>query len=124
MSIPQSSEQQPDAACEFDEAAHALVVRLSVERFADAEATAAKQAITEKLRTCRYRLVVDLTPVAYVASTGLGVLVALRDLVMKHGGALSVFGAHPGMAETFRLTHLDEALNLRSTRDEALAAVA
>lgn len=107
----------------FEREGDTLVARIIAERFADREAEAVKGAVCDRLRSCSYRVIVDLTPVAYVASTGLGVLVSLRELAIKHGGGLAVFGAHPDMAELFRLTHLDHALNLRETRAEAASVV-
>lgn len=67
-------------------------------------------------------IVLDATEVAFMDSTGLGAIVGPASLLQERDGRLVVV-ASPVVARVFALTHLDERVPVRATRDAALAAL-
>jgi len=68
------------------------------------------------------RLLLDLSEVAFVDSTGLGAIVAsLKQL--GPDGDLAICGAHDSVGSLFRLTRMDKVFRIFATADEALAAL-
>jgi anti-sigma B factor antagonist len=64
------------------------------------------------------RVVLDLSRVTFVDSSGLGAIIA----VMKHLGAertLELAGLQPGVAKVFRLTRLDEIVKVHADSADA-----
>jgi anti-sigma B factor antagonist len=69
-------------------------------------------------------LVVDLTRVTFLDSTGIGVLVnALRRLSQRGGGRLALVCPTERIMRPFEITGLVEYLQVFGTRAEALGAV-
>ncbi len=66
------------------------------------------------------RILLDMAPVGFVDSTGLGVLVAMLKR-MGPGGKVAVVGAAPGVRRLFELTRLDTLFQLCDSEDEARA---
>ena len=66
-------------------------------------------------------VVVDLSDVAFIDSTGLGVLVTTLKHVREVNGRLDVVVSRPRVLKVFTLTGLDGVIPLHSTLDEALA---
>jgi anti-sigma B factor antagonist len=66
-------------------------------------------------------LVVDLTAVDFLDSTGLGVLVAGLSRCQEEGGGLSLVCTRPSMVKLFTITGLDQVLDLHPTVAEAVA---
>ncbi|MBT0668017.1 STAS domain-containing protein [Novosphingobium profundi] len=69
------------------------------------------------------RILLDLTPVGFIDSTGLGVLVSMLKR-MGPGGRVAVVGAAPGVRRLFELTRLDSLFRLCDSEDEARAILA
>jgi anti-sigma B factor antagonist len=67
-------------------------------------------------------LVVDLTDVGFIDSTGLGVLVTTLKHVREAGGTLDVVVTSARVLKVFALTGLDVVIPLHSSLDEALAS--
>jgi anti-sigma B factor antagonist len=71
----------------------------------------------------RTRLVLDLTGVEFIDSTGLSVLLnALRRLTRRQG-ALALVCTNPTVLRLFEITRLDSTFDIVATRDEALEHV-
>ena len=71
----------------------------------------------------RTLLVLDLTDVTFIDSTGLSVLLnALRRLT-RAGGAMALVCSNPTVLRLFEITKLDTTFDIRTSRDEAIAAV-
>ncbi len=85
-----------------------------------ASAPALKSALTELAEGEARRLVVDLSQVSYLDSTGLGVLVGVKRR-LADGGVIVVAGAPPAVRALFELTGLDRVFRLFSSTDEAVA---
>lgn len=70
----------------------------------------------------RCALIVDLTEVSFIDSTGLGVLVTALKHTREAGGSLDVVVAAPRVLKVLALTGLDVVIPLHATLDEALAS--
>jgi anti-sigma B factor antagonist len=68
------------------------------------------------------RLVVDLSAVPFIDSSGLGVLVTGLKRLQPRGGSLDIVCSRANVVRTFRLTGLLGILGLHATREEAMAA--
>jgi anti-sigma B factor antagonist len=66
-------------------------------------------------------VVIDLSEVGFIDSSGLGVLVATLKHVREADGRLDVVVSRPRVLKVFKLTGLDAVIPLHSTLDEALA---
>jgi anti-sigma B factor antagonist len=69
------------------------------------------------------RVLLDLSAVEFVDSTGLGVLVSLLKK-MGSDGRIAVFGAGPSVQRLFQITRLDSLFRLCASREEAESALA
>ncbi len=67
-------------------------------------------------------LVVDMTGVTFLDSTGLGILAMCSGKLKSAGGQLRVAGAIPPVEQVFRLTKVDTILAIYPTVADALAA--
>ncbi len=67
-------------------------------------------------------LIVDLTDVSFIDSTGLGVLVTALKHAREAGGSFDLVVAAPRVLKVLALTGLDVVIPLHSTLDEALGS--
>jgi anti-sigma B factor antagonist len=67
-------------------------------------------------------VVIDLSDVGFIDSTGLGVLVSTLTHVREVGGRLDVVVSAPRVLKVFTITGLNAVLALHATLDEALGA--
>lgn len=65
-------------------------------------------------------LVVDLTDVGFIDSSGLATLIEALQAVGKYGGKLRLVGLSPNVKNLFRLSNLTSIFDIRETRHEAL----
>ena len=65
--------------------------------------------------------VIDLSPVAYMGSAMLGLLVNLRQRVKAGGGRLDLCCLSPQLVEVFRTCCLERLFTIRKTRAEVLS---
>ena len=79
-------------------------------------------ALTALTSAGRTDVVVDLSGVDFLDSTGLSVLVKAQQTVQEAGGKLAVVVTAERVAKVFRITGLDQTLALHPTLDAALGA--
>jgi anti-sigma B factor antagonist len=76
-----------------------------------------------KLRECLDRkaspLVVDLTRVGFIDSSGLATLIEALQAVGKYGGRLRLCGLSPAVKNLFKLSNLISIFDIRAKCDEA-----
>lgn len=72
--------------------------------------------------TAAVSLVIDLSAVGFVDSTGLGVMVGALKHVREVGGRLAVVVSAPRVLKVFTLTGLDAVIPIWPTLEAALAA--
>lgn len=81
-----------------------------------------RSRVLEALPASAARLVLDLTKVDFLDSSGLGALVSLLKAA-RPAGDVVLFGLRPSVAEILRLTHLDAVFRCEEREDQALARV-
>lgn len=70
----------------------------------------------------RVAIIVDLTDVSFMDSTGLGLLIKVLKWTREKGGSLDVVANSEKTLKVFRITGLDGVISLHSSVDEALGA--
>jgi anti-sigma B factor antagonist len=70
----------------------------------------------------RRTVVVDLTSVTFLDSTGLGTLVAARNRAEEAGGHLPIIGSAERVLKLFRITGLDEVFVIYPSIEAAITA--
>lgn len=68
------------------------------------------------------RIVLDLTAVSFIDSSGLGAIVGALKRVSARGD-LVVCGLGPAAAQLFRLTRMDKVFRIFDSADDAIAAL-
>ncbi len=77
-----------------------------------------REEITRQVARGEYKLVVDLEKVAFLDSTGLGVLVGGLKRVKPHDGELGIICSQEKMLRIFRITGLDKIFPIFGHVDE------
>ncbi len=98
------------------------VVALDGNVLGGAEAMEFTRAVSDLVREGVRHVVVDLTNVPVMNSSGLGMLVGASTSLRTSGGSLAIAGANEKIQGLFRMTRLDSVLAQYATRDEAVAA--
>ena len=80
------------------------------------------QRLMDLINEGRTRLVMDLTGVGFLDSTGLGVVVKTLKRVRELDGTLGVVVNDDRIHKVFRITGLDRAVDLHGSVPEAVAA--
>ncbi len=80
-----------------------------------------REELTSLVDAQRTNLVVDLTQVSFMDSTGLGVLVGGLKKVRTLGGDLSLVIDQETILKVFRITALTQVFSIHSTLEDALA---
>jgi anti-sigma B factor antagonist len=65
-------------------------------------------------------VVVDLSGVAFIDSSGLATLIETLQTVSKYGGRLQLVGLSPAVTNLFRLSNLTSIFDIKASRDDAL----
>ncbi|MDN3358664.1 STAS domain-containing protein [Actinomadura sp. DC4] len=68
-------------------------------------------------------VVIDLSEVVFLDSTGLGVIIGLLHRLRTHNGSLALAGATDRVYKVFRTTQLTKVLTITETVADAIAAV-
>lgn len=79
-----------------------------------------KDSLAALLDTGSRAVVVDLTEVGFLDSTGLGALVATRTTATDAGGRLPIVCDRDRILKLFRITGLDGVFEIYGTVDEAV----
>jgi anti-anti-sigma factor len=80
-----------------------------------------EEAITLAAKACPRAVVVDLGQVEFLASVGMGILVAARDELPDSVG-LAVVADGPATSRPLKLVGIADVVGLHATLDDALAA--
>lgn len=105
----------------LNETAHGDVLLVTVEepRIDAARAPAFKAAMAERIDGGHVRLILDLSKVDFVDSSGLGAIVSCLKRIGPRG-SLAIVGAHGAVAKLFKLTRMDRVFPMHANVDEAL----
>jgi anti-sigma B factor antagonist len=79
------------------------------------------EVLSAALRARPDRLIVDLTGVGFIDSTGLSVLVRNAKLALSHGASFEIVCADSELLQVFEITGLRDVLSFHPTRAEALS---
>jgi anti-anti-sigma factor len=91
----------------------------------DATAAPALAAIVrETVETGGVRILLDLSGVTFLSSSGLRILLMLARELKAVNGELRLCAMQPPVAEVFTLTGFNQIFTIHRTRDEAMAALA
>jgi anti-sigma B factor antagonist len=80
-------------------------------------------ALATTIESGRVLLVLDLTGVTFVDSTGLSVLLNALRRVTRAGGRMALVCSNPTVLRLFEITRLDTTFDIHAGADAALAAV-
>jgi len=86
-----------------------------------AEAPEVKARVRSLIDRGVSRIILDLTELEFVDSSGLAVFVSALKATRQAGGWLKLFGIQELPREIFTLTRLDQVFELYETRRECLA---
>jgi anti-sigma B factor antagonist len=67
-------------------------------------------------------VLLDLTGVPYIDSSGLGLLIEIQHTLQSAKGKLIITGLHSGIASIFRSTDLINFFDVMDTREQAIAS--
>ena len=103
-----------------DSGAHIICVRgeihlTSAPRFAE--------HLTTAIESGRTAIVLDMSGVEFIDSTGLSVLLNGLRLVGQRGGRLALVCTNPTVLRLFQITHLDDTFDIFGDRAQAIAHV-
>ncbi len=96
----------------------ALIIRVMANRIDAAGAIDFKDSIAAAIKDGPYRVILDLSTVSFLDSSGLGAVVA----VMKLLGAkrkLELASLMPNVEKVFRLTRMDKIFTIHTHTDDA-----
>ncbi|MCW3020815.1 MAG: hypothetical protein JWR30_137 [Conexibacter sp.] len=79
--------------------------------------------LTASIESGRTRLVLDLTDVVFIDSTGLSVLLNALRRVTRAGGGMSLVCTNPTVLRLFEITRLDSTFDIHADVEAALAEV-
>jgi anti-sigma B factor antagonist len=79
------------------------------------------EALVEAVESGRH-LIVDLSAVTFLDSTGLGVLIRSQKQIAATHKSMSLAGPTGTIAKVLRITHIDEAIPVHPDLDTALDA--
>ena len=78
-------------------------------------------AVTSLLQKDQKKIVLDITGLDYVDSSGVGMLVSCVTNVRKAGGELKLVGANQRIRRIFSMTGVDSIISMFATMAEATA---
>ncbi len=107
---------------EVQDATGVLVVKILDRRLDAHGAPDLKARVGNEIGKGAARIVLDLTDVEFVDSTGLGAILSI--LKRLPGQTLVLAGCRPPIVELLKLTRLDRVFKLFSTQADAIAALA
>jgi anti-sigma B factor antagonist len=98
-----------------------VVLKILETRFGADKAASFKEHIARNIQAGNRRLVLDLTPVTFIDSSGLGAILAALKMIGKDGD-VAVCGLTDPVASMFKLTRMDRVFTIHKTVGLATAA--
>ena len=80
-----------------------------------------RDALDDELKDEHANLIVDLSDLGYLDSTGLGILIGTAKKCRQAGGDLAVVCARENLLKIFQISGTQEILNVMPTLEEAVA---
>lgn len=107
----------------IDRTDRALIAVVRTEKIGAREAEIVESELKAAAPSRQWRIAIDLSDVAMLASMGLGMLVTMHKQCNEQGGKLAIYGVRPEIATLLKITHLERVLKISSDRDAALKVV-
>jgi anti-sigma B factor antagonist len=104
----------------FEEKDYFLIARCDLLSLESCNARAFKEEVTSAIGESHRALIVDLSTVREIDSSGLGALVAVLKWVRRFGGSMRISGVSAPVREVVELTMLHRILPLHDTVEEAM----
>ena len=82
-----------------------------------------KSAINKVIDSGATKIVIDLTDVSYMDSSGFGTLLGATKRIRPKGGAISLIGCSEAIERMLKITRLDTIFGMYPTVDEAVEAL-
>ena len=82
-----------------------------------------KSAINQTIESGLSDLIIDLTRVSYMDSSGFGTLLGATKRVRPKGGSVNLVGCNEAIERMMKITRLDTVFNLCRTVEEAAARI-
>jgi len=98
------------------------VALVKVPKVTDHQAPVLKTELAKVAPTHKGRMVLDMSEVQLLGSSGIGMLVQVRAACAAAKGQLVICGLSPEITETLRITNLLKMLNVKPSLKDALAA--
>lgn len=102
---------------------NARIVTVGVDRIDAAVAIRFKEQMRRETAAGPDRIILDLSKVDFIDSSGLGAIVASMKQLEAHR-RLDLAGLRPMVSKVFRLTRMDTVFRLYASIDDAMAAPA
>jgi anti-anti-sigma factor len=113
MSEPQAVSVQPHTEAVWAVIHHHTLDEMTIERMQGAVTSAAAQKPS-------LPVILDMSNVRFVPSTGLGALVTLMRSIKKESRRFILVGLQPEVRTMLAITHLDKLLEVHAGFDDAL----
>jgi anti-sigma B factor antagonist len=101
---------------------HILIAKVTETRIAADVAPRFKEEIMDYLKSGNRSIVLDLSEVAFIDSSGLGALIACLKVVSTDG-ELALCGAQGTVANMFKLTRMNKVFRMFNSPEEAASAL-
>jgi anti-sigma B factor antagonist len=105
---------------DLDERTHVIAVRGEIHVTTAPEFS---RRLNEAIARGKTSVVLDLSAVEFIDSTGLSVLLNGLRRVTRAQGRLALVCANPTVLRLFEITKLDTTFDIRTSREDAIAAV-
>lgn len=79
-----------------------------------------KWVVDHLIASGKKNIVLDMSNLNYMDSSGLGVIISIQKHCKLNGGSLSIFGLNDQIRKLLELTSLDRILKIRNNLEEAL----
>jgi anti-sigma B factor antagonist len=109
-----------DLSIQVDHLGPHPVVRLSGDVDVESSPALAQTLMTVLADLGAQTLVLDLTEVEFVDSSGLGALVGAHQRASLQGSTLILAGLHPRVAKVLRITKLNKVFSVADSVEEAM----
>ncbi|WP_036222839.1 STAS domain-containing protein [Mesoaciditoga lauensis] len=79
-----------------------------------------KEEVRKRILSGTSNIIIDLTNVSYVDSSGLGTLIALQKDARLNGGSVSIVGASSQIKRVMKMTNLDKLFAFYDKLEEVI----
>ena len=108
---------------EIKEKGDIVIIVLDGEMVGGPDATMLTEKLHGLIEEGRNHIIIDMTKVNYMNSSGLGILIGGLTTVRNNGGKLRLLNLAPKLQEMLRITKLDQVFTLYDDEGKAIASL-